>query len=127
MMNIIVKNVGEPHEIREFDNLELENEQEIVGGYIENLYVGNGVDMWFNEDGKVHGLPTNIALGSQDKRVLDLICGNIYFASVDADGRTIGLTDKQIEWVEDKLDSDLFITQFERNHLEFLPVWIYEN
>ena len=78
-MQIIVKKVGEPHEVRTIETLELEDMQELVGGLIECFHVGNGVDMWLNDMGKLIDLPLNIAIGSQDKRVLDTIHGDVFF------------------------------------------------
>ena len=35
--------------------------QKYVGGYIEALHLNNGLIMWLNEEGKLKGLPYNIA------------------------------------------------------------------
>lgn len=123
-MQIIVKKVGEPHEVRTIETLELEDMQELVGGLIECFHVGNGVDMWLNDMGKLIDLPLNIAIGSQDKRVLDTIHGDVFFASGNEEGETIGLTDEQVEWVNEKLDSGYFVSQIRNGGLEFVPVWV---
>lgn len=124
-MNIIVKKVNEPSEVRTLEKLELEDMQSMVGGYIECLHVGNGVDMWLNDEGKLHGLPVNIVLGSSDREILDTIQGDVFFASANDEGETIGLTDEQISWVNRKLDSGHFATAMTEHGLEFVPVWVY--
>ena len=124
-MQIIVKKVGEPHEVRTIESLDIEDMQNMVGGLPVRFHVGNGVDMWLNDMGKIIALPMNLAIGSPDKRVLDTIHGDIFFAGDNNEGETIGLTDEQVGWVEEKLDSGYFVTQLLNNHLEFIPVWVF--
>lgn len=126
-MQIIIKKVGEPHEVRTMEKLELEDMQSMVGGYIECLHVGNGVDMWLNDEGKLYNLPVNLVLGTSDKQVLDTIHGDIFFASADDEGATVGLTVEQIDWIEDKLDTEYFAARTSDGRFDFVPVWIYEN
>lgn len=69
------------------------------GSMIECVYVQelseHGIDLWLNEEGKVLGLKPNFMLfGGRDVAV-----GPVFFASVDDEGETIGLTDKQVEVV----------------------------
>ena len=124
-MIIITKKVNEPCEIKTMDTLELKDMQAMVGGYIECLHVGNGVDMWLNDEGKLYGLPVNLVLGSPEREILDTIQGDVFFASCDDEGTTIGLTDEQVNWVKQKLDSGHFATAQTEHGLEFVPVWVY--
>ena len=124
-MNIIIKKVGQPCEVKTIEKLELEDMQEMVGGLIECLHVGNGVDMWLNDEGKLFNLPLNIVIGSQDKEILDTIQGNVFFAGNNNLGETIGLSDEQVDWVKNKLECGEFATAFTHNGLEFVPIWVY--
>ena len=49
--------------------------------------------MIINEAGKVNRLQPQLAI-YQDNKIVDVICGNIIFASANEDGKTIGLTDE---------------------------------
>ena len=62
--------------------MEVENdlgaEQAFVGGYIEVLGIGNGIDLVCNEEGKINGLIPTIAW-IEDGEVIEIICGNCFF------------------------------------------------
>ena len=60
----------------EFPN-ELKAMQEYVGGYIEHVDLEDGIDIFFNEEGKQLRLPLNRVWCDKDGRVLDILCGNI--------------------------------------------------
>lgn len=124
-MKIIFKKVGCPTEVREFDKLELADMQNMVGGLIECFHVGNGVDMWLNDEGKLLPLPINLAIGSQDKEILDTIHGDVFFASGNGEGDTVGLSEEQINWVNKQFDEAEYALSFTENGLEFVPVWVY--
>ena len=126
-MKIITKEAGRPHETRTFETFGLEEMQAIVDGYIEPIYVGHGVDMWLNDSGKLYNLPLNLVLGSdgEERKILDTIQGDIFFAGSDDEGGTVGLTDEQIEWVEQNLDSGDFALSYTDEGIEFIPVWVY--
>ena len=62
--------------------------------------------MIINEEGKVNRLQPQLAI-YQDNKIVDVICGNIIFASANEDGDTIGLTDEQIEVVKEVLKYDV--------------------
>ena len=64
------------------------------------------IDMIINEEGKVNRLQPQLAI-YQDNKIVDVICGNIIFASANEDGKTIGLTDEQIEVVKEVLKFDV--------------------
>lgn len=124
-MNIVIKKAGEQHETKVIEKLELEDMQAMVGGFIECMYVGNGVDLWLNDEGKIYDLPSNIVIGSQDKEVLDIVKGDVFFAGSDGED-TVGLTDEQLKWVDGKLNSGAFALGKTEKGLEFLPVWVYD-
>ena len=91
---------------------ELEDLQEIVGGYIEVPYLGdvfvdNGIDVIINEEGKlIEGLKAEIAIVSEQRgTILDIVYGNCIFASHNEAGETIGLTDEQIQIVTNELET----------------------
>lgn len=91
---------------------ELEDLQEIVGGYIEIPYLGdvfvdNGIDVIINEEGKlIEGLRAEIAIVNKQRgAILDIVYGNCIFASHNDEGETIGLTDEQIQIVTKELET----------------------
>ena len=95
---------------KEIDN-SLKALQNEVGGYIEipsfsRKLSENNIDMIINEEGKVNRLQPQLAI-YQDNKIVDVICGNIIFASANEDGETIGLTDEQIEVLKEVLKYDV--------------------
>ena len=98
-------------ETKEITN-ELEDLQEIVGGYIEipflsQKFLDNGIDVIINEEGKlIEGLKAEIAIVNEKRgNILDIVYGNCIFASHDEAGETIGLTEAQIHLVKDELET----------------------
>ena len=89
----------------------LQNE---VQGYIEIPFLSeklhdNLIDMIINEEGKfIDGLKVEIAVVHQGK-IVDLVFGNVVFASFDMEGNTIGLTEEQIEFVKQELNRQMII------------------
>lgn len=79
--------------------------QSIVGGYIENVPIGDDISCYCNEDGKNIGLTPNRGIRfEQDTRygrkgeLADIICGTFVIVGYDPDtGKTIGLTEKQAD------------------------------
>jgi len=109
-MKVLVLSNGKL-ETKEITN-ELEDLQEIVGGYIEIPYLGdtfrnNGIDVIINEEGKfIERLKPEIAVVDQvSGRVLDIVYGNCIFASHDEAGETIELTEEQMQLVKDELET----------------------
>ena len=104
-MKFLVWN-GRELSAREKDEITLEDEQEIVGGWIELLPLGtlddNGIQAFCNDEGKLMGLAPTALLGTEEDgffKPYDFVAGNIMFAGFDEDGETIGLTDEQIELI----------------------------
>jgi hypothetical protein len=52
--------------------------------------------MWLNEEGKLDGLAENFCL-VRDNLILDVIVGDVFFASHDDEGNTTSLTDDMLE------------------------------
>jgi hypothetical protein len=106
---------------------ELEDLQEIVGGYIEIPYLGdtfrnNGIDVIINDEGKfIEGLKPEIAIVSENTgAILDIVYGNCIFASHDEMGNTIGLNDEQINIV--KMEIETVIELMDKNTLKEFDV-----
>lgn len=73
-MRIVVKKVDRLPEVREIKS-DLVEFQDIVGGYIECLPVGENILCVLNEEGKLKGLRPNFISG------MDIICGDVFFCS----------------------------------------------
>lgn len=84
--------------------MEVENdlgaEQAFVGGYIEVLGIGNGIDIVCNEEGKINGLIPTIAW-IEDGEVIEIICGNCFFCR-SMDGEFISINDEELEYIKTK-------------------------
>lgn len=96
---------------------ELEDLQEIVGGYIEipflsKVFNNNGIDVIINEEGKfIEGLkPEIVIIDGITKQMLDIVYGNCIFASHNKEGDTIGLTEEQIKVIMRELYMDVTLT-----------------
>ena len=88
-MRIVVKKVGKMPEVREIKG-DLEDYQEIVGGYIECFIIFGDILCVCNEEGKLRGLPANFIFNN------DFIVGDVFFCSIYGDDFD-SLNDKQIE------------------------------
>ena len=113
MLYAILKvNSDELRIIEDFEPpLPLEEMQEIVGGYIDALSLvqltpGRTITVWFNDEGKINGLPANFALMDASRNLLDIVMGDVLFTATDEVGETVGLTYEEIEWIEQHLDFD---------------------
>lgn len=76
-MATIIKSTGETVEVQPKNNeyFSLEEMQEIVGGYIEFVYLPDDKIMVVNEEGKIHNLPMN-DVASVYVAPYDYIAGN---------------------------------------------------
>ena len=90
-MTAIIKNPGQPAFIRQIDN-ELSALQDLVGGYIQTVYLPHGVIMIVNEEGKLMNLKPNFRFGN------DLIVGTAVFVSTDGEEFT-GLSERQENYI----------------------------
>jgi hypothetical protein len=70
----------------------LEAMSDLVGGYIETVGLGDGLDLCLNEEGKLLGLPPNVALfGGQD-----VVAGDCFLLRHDEEGESISVTPEDI-------------------------------
>lgn len=90
-MTAIIKRPGQPAFIRQIDN-ELSALQDLVGGYIQTVYLPHGVIMIVNEEGKLMGLKPNFRFGN------DLIVGTAVFVSADGE-EFAGLSERQENYI----------------------------
>lgn len=78
-----------------------------VGGMIECVHIGLGIDMWLNEEGKILDLPYNpTATGffwTAYGFMSDVIMGDVILTGSDGMGETIGLNQEQMDWLNDGL------------------------
>ena len=60
-------------------NITLKEMQEVVGGYIEFLYLKDNLVMVVNEEGKIVGLPYNLNATQlvQENNIQDIIVGDV--------------------------------------------------
>lgn len=60
-------------------NITLKEMQEVVGGYIEFLYLKDNLVMVVNEEGKMVGLPYNVNATQlvQENNIQDIIVGDV--------------------------------------------------
>lgn len=77
-LNIIIKRVGEPMQLRSIEN-DLRQMQAIVEGPIELLRLGHEICLICNEEGKLRVLKPNFAMPQ------DIIVGNVFFTKALAD------------------------------------------
>ena len=92
IMKIVVKKAGYKPEVREIPN-ELHALQEIVGGYIECVYLGfDNIFCVCNEEGKLKGLPENFFFNG------DVIVGDVFFVGTNEEDFE-SLNDEQIEFI----------------------------
>lgn len=78
--------------------------QTAVGGWVQAIDLASDLSMWCNEEGKMMGLPHNPFAQYFWDRVFgsetDYIVGDIVLTGgTDKFGDTLGLTDKQQEWI----------------------------
>jgi len=92
---VIVARVGQNPVVEEMED-SLDAMQDIVGGYIERVRLGDTVDMWFNEEGRLKGLPMNRLVPDDYGNQWD-ICGNLFLASHNDEGDTTSLSNDDLK------------------------------
>ena len=101
MGKIIAVRVGEEPTVEDM-SVSYENIRAFVDGYIECLRITDRICLWLNEEGKLIGLEPNIILLLNGKPY-DYVCGNAFFCSVNDSGDSVGLSDEEIEIINDRL------------------------
>jgi len=91
IMRIVVKKVGQKPEVKEI-NGELHEMQDIVGGWIEAVYITEDIICVCNEEGKLKGFDPNFILNK------DVIVGDVFFCSAGEEDFE-SLNDEQIDLV----------------------------
>lgn len=93
-ISVVVKRVGEKaKQVKILNDLRII--QNIVDGFIETVYMGNGIYLVCNEEGKLEELEPNFALGN------DIIVGNVVFVGSDGEEFT-SLNENQISILKKK-------------------------
>ena len=80
--------------------------REGVEGWLECVSLGNGIDMWLNEEGKILELPINYnatMLWQASYGYSDVMCGNAILTSSNEDGETVGLSEEQVAYIMGKV------------------------
>ena len=84
-------------EVREIDD-SLKAMQEIVGGYIQPIYLDDSVALVCNDEGKVMNLPLNRGLRDKNGQIYDSVSGTFFLCGAPADSdHFTSLTPEQIE------------------------------
>jgi hypothetical protein len=95
--------VVEPHKKARVEEIgrELEDLQELVGGYIEAIYpFDDPVAIVCNDEGKMNGAELNRALYDERGQVYDIICGTFFVCGLgleDFDSLTDDLAKKYLK------------------------------
>lgn len=118
-VRVIVVRVGLMPEVRELEEGEtLAAMQEVVGGYVECIELGDGVDLWSNESALLLDLPINRVIPTVAPEVPEgwdfvvredglaepgqpgewRIHGDFLLARHDRQGRTTSLTDADVRF-----------------------------
>lgn len=71
----------------------LEPMQSLVGGYIENVTLEDGVGLICNEEGKLTGLPLNRPV----PEIRDVIRGPFFLSRYNDEGETVDVTDADVK------------------------------
>ena len=107
----------------------LEDLQQIVGGYIEipflsKVFFENEIDVIINEEGKlIDGLKPEIAVVKDGtNQILDVVYGNVIFASHDEEGNTTALNDKQMKVVVEQLKVETMLHNGKENKTHLVKV-----
>ena len=98
-LRVLICEAGKAPRVAEIEDT-LKAKQEIVGGYIECIYLNDDVIMVCNEEGKLIGLPYNRPLFTPNGEFYDIVCGDCFIVGNDGEDFR-SLTDAEIEeWNE---------------------------
>lgn len=88
-MIILYCRVGELPEILNIDG-SLSTMQELVGGYIQTLYIDDEVALVCNEEGKINGSKPNRFAFDKEGKVIDIIFGDFFIIGAPMDSDDFG-------------------------------------
>lgn len=117
MYKIIKKEPFKRATIEEVEKIDLEYLQGQVDGIIQIVpldLTNSTVDIVLNEEGKLIGLEGNILYSETD-----IIVGTVVICSSDDEGKSVGLTDEEIEETLKVLDKRDFAKRY-KEYLESL-------
>ena len=97
-IRVMVKRPGEEPEVKEIENDWKIFKELIGGGTLEGVYLGKGLWVYDDDEGKLKGLPYNFNLG-----LYDFAVGSIVFFRNDYGEEEQSLTDKDIEFLKERL------------------------
>ncbi len=101
LLDVLLVKPGE-HPQRVQIGSELEDLQAAVGGYIQEVYIGDeSAGILCNEEGKLNGLPLNRALRDEDGQLYDVIAGDFLVVGLGEEDFT-SLTPEQMEAYDQK-------------------------
>jgi hypothetical protein len=114
-MKFMTMKVGEQPELKEYE-IEQENDtyeivRTAVGGYIEALRLSDTCTLWINEEGKINELEPNFILTDRAGNQVDFVVGDVIFTGVDEEGYTVGLSQEDIELIQERF-TDRFHMKF---------------
>ena len=92
-MRVVYKAPGEKPKIKDVTN-DLDEFQNLVGGWIEHVGIRHGLGLIINEEGKLHGMQPNFYLS----KINDLIVGPAVFVGEDGEDFT-DISDRDVELV----------------------------
>ena len=83
-----------PYE-KEIENNLKSIQAEVGVGLFQPLYLGAGIVLCCNEEGKLNGMPPNRRLGD------DILCGPFLLVGENGAGEFVSLTDRQMQLAQD--------------------------
>lgn len=89
-MRILKVEPGQAPYVKDIPNTLESIQEEVGGGFFEQLYVGNGIILCCNEEGKLNGMEPNRRFDD------DIIFGPFFLVGDSGFGDFISLTDKQL-------------------------------
>lgn len=96
-MRILVVEPEHRPELREIDG-SLAAMQDIVGGFIQPIYLDDSVALICNDEGKLLNLPANRGLRDKDGQIYDIVFGTFFLCGAPADSEHFtSLTQEQIK------------------------------
>lgn len=67
----------------------------LIGGYLEGIHLGGGIDGFCHDEGKLIGFPPNVVCPTGA-----LLVGTLVFTRTDNEGDTVSVKDGDLEYVK---------------------------